>query len=225
MENYNGLLFTPLAMEQPPIIDTFDFVDWMARHQIPEFMVPKYAYETIRGEPYPWEMCAFKGDFSALTRDHPNLWHFFNQYPLKRINSLVFLAQRAEVPTHLHVDTDGAFGFRCYLSTGYPEGLYFRKTKDPSKPLPIPRYDESGNPVVPDWNELVDMSAKHYAKHAPGVRTFMLNSHMAAHAVDPSTCKVGERIAVLVVGELDKDKLKTLLDRSTDLYKPHQVWL
>jgi hypothetical protein len=221
---YDDLIFTPLAMPPPPVIDPEKFVDWMVADDMKTGKFPKERYERLTGLKYPWLMRSVIGDMSVLEDAFPEVLQYAKLYPFKKLRAVIFLAQDGRQEVFPHVDSDGLTGMRFYLQNRNVEGLHFFKGRerydyfDPYKP------DANGNPIAVDFNRYFHMDDRVYAKFPPGSRSFMLNSARAVHAIDANTCKLGDRIAVLIQGELDREKLDALISASLSRYPEYALW-
>jgi hypothetical protein len=179
-------------------------------------------YETRTGRRYPWLMAnVYYIDRShvedSFDKEFPQVAGYARLFPVNEVGGIVLLAQRGRTEVHLHTDSDGFWGFRFYLANKDADGLYFCMTRQRVSELPR---------TAEDWSPLLDVDRKHYARWRNGIQPYCINSIRAAHAVDPSSCTPGERIACLVLPKhrLDERKLLSLLDESSARFRESQLW-
>jgi hypothetical protein len=211
LAKYEDLVFSPLALPAPPEVSARRLIAWMtwAREEGHKRGLNRSerGYEARTGRAYPWLMANVY--YGERTRVEDS---FDEEFP-----EVALLAQRGSAEVHLHTDSDGYWGFRFYLANERPGGLYFHLARERVAQLPR---------VADDWDPLVDLGHKRYAPWPDDNRAYCLNSVRAAHAVDRSSCVLGERIACLVfpAGRLDEARLLALLDASTERYGASQIW-
>jgi hypothetical protein len=226
LARYEDLVFSPLALPAPPKVDAKRLVSWMrwAREEGHKrgLNASERNYDGRTGRRYPWLMAnVYYLDRShvedSFDEEFPRVAEYARGFPMKDVGGIVLLAQRGRTEVHLHTDSDGFWGFRFYLTSKDYEGLYFCMTRKRVSELPR---------TADDWSSLLEVECKHYARWPKGNRPFCLNCNRAAHAVDPSSCKLGERIACLVLPRngLDEKKLLPLLEESTARYRDSQLW-
>ncbi len=226
LARYEDLVFSPLALPAPPKVDAERLVAWMtwAREEGHKrgLNVSERKYEARTGRRYPWLMAnVYYIDRShvedSFDAEFPRVAEYARRFPVNDVGGIVLLAQRGSAEVHLHTDSDGYWGLRFYLANKDPGGLYFCMARQRVSELPR---------AVDDWSPLLEVDRKHYAGWRNGKRSYCINSIRAAHAVDPSSCKLGERIACLVLPKhgLDEKKLLSLLDESTAKFRESQVW-
>src|SRR6185503_19958539 len=178
-------------------------------------------YEEQTGKRYPWLMATVQlaepGSVGkSFCAEFPSIVAYAEKLPFKGVRTIFLMAQRARTPVHWHTDGDGFWGFRFYLTPGQREGLHFCMTRERFEELPR-RMD--------DWSPCLDLARRHYAPWPAENRPFCLNSIRAAHAVDSTSCRLGERIACVVTPvELDRPKLLELLERSSRRFGDRQIW-
>jgi hypothetical protein len=225
-EHYRDLVFSPLDLPDPPAIDAAALIAWMewARPRALQRGLnrPERGYEARTGKRYPWLMTTLRFTDPGATeesfeREFPTVVDFTRLFPLNGLRLLVLLAQRERAAVHLHSDSDGAFGFRFYLTNAHREGLYFCMARPGVGELP--RYAD-------DWAPFLDLERRHYVRWPAANTPYCLNSARAAHAVDANACALGERIACLAMPEhgLDEERLLVLLEASTARYRAYQIW-
>ena len=185
---------------------------------------PKERYERLTGLKYPWLMRSVVGDMGELERKFPQVLSYAKLYPFKSIRTIIFLAQDGHQAVFPHSDSDGLTGMRFYLENRHVEGLHFYKGLKPYDSFNSAQFDKSGNPVPVQFEKYFDMSKAIYARFPEDSRAFMLNSARAIHGIDANTCQLGDRIAVLVQGELDREKFDTLIARSLERFKGFAIW-
>jgi hypothetical protein len=223
---YRDLIFSPLALPEPPAVDTARLVAWMAwaREEGHKrgLNVPERDYEARTGREFPWLMAnvhygrrshvedSFEREFAEVAR-------YARQFPLREARLVVLLAQRGDVAGHLHADSDGFWGFRFYLTNRRRDALYFCLARE--------RVDELPQQSAGD-SRYVEVERRRYARWPSGNPAFCLNSVRAAHAVDASSCVLGERIACLVMPRegIDEPRLLSLLEESSARFADYQIW-
>jgi hypothetical protein len=226
LADYEDLVFSPLAMPPPPDVDTARLIEWMtwarAEGHKRGLNVPERGYEAATGRPYPWLMAnVFYPRPShveeSFEREFPDLLRYAHSFPLKDLKLVVLLAQRGDIDVHLHTDSDGHWGFRFYLANKRQDALYFHMARERAGALP---------PSASDWATLVELDTRHYARWPEGNRPYCLNSIRAAHAVEANTCRLGERIACLVIPRdgPDETRLLRLLEESSAAVGSYQIW-
>jgi hypothetical protein len=225
LECYRELVFSPLDLPSPPRVDAARLVGWMTWARVEGHKrglnAAERKYESDTGREYPWLVANVLLENrthveDSFAREFPEIERYAARFPGKRPGSLVLLAQRGDRDIFVHTDSDGYWGFRFYLANRKHEGLHFYLSRVPG---PLPRRAD-------DWAACVDVGTPRYARWPAENRPFCLNSVRAAHAVDRSTCELGERIACLVFpgGGPDEKKLLRLLARSTAKYRDYQIW-
>jgi hypothetical protein len=220
----DDLIFCPLDLPAVPLIDPESFVDWMKADPFKTGEYPKAHYERIVGKTYPWLMRSLQGDLTSLGSTFPAVMAHCQLYPFSRIRNVIFLAQNGHQSVFTHTDSDGLVGMRFYLVNKSTEGLHFYRGKEPYDYFNCYPKDQQGNPYSANLPDYFDMSQKTYALFPEGVRSFMLNSARAAHGIDSNTCRLGDRIAVLVQGELDRERYRALMDSSLKKYGEYAIW-
>jgi hypothetical protein len=227
LEGYRDLLFSPLALPEPPAVDTTRLLKWMAWARDEGLKrglnVPEREYEARTGKEFPWLMAnVHYGRPShvedAFDREFAELAAYTRLFPLREKRLVVLLAQRGDVASHLHADSDGFWGFRFYLANRAPDALYFCPARE--------RLDELQQQWAGDWSRYVDVRNRRYARWPAGNPPFCLNSVRAAHAVEAPPCSLGDRIACLVMPRdgLDEPRLLKLLEESSERFGDYQIW-
>lgn len=226
MNNFKDLVFCPLDLPQPPSIDVEKFIDWMQRQYDKRGPTPQQKMFEDTGRHYPWLPFALcNEDVRELGEEFPEvLEYFLHLMPFKKLFRLVFLAQRGKAAVFPHADTDEFLGFRTYLTAKSAESLYFHKSLQKEEFFYPYGRTRDGKVLPINLNEKFDMGTKHYASFPENCKTFMLNSVRAVHGVDENECSLGDRIAVLVQGEVDEDASNALLERSSIKYAKHAIW-
>jgi hypothetical protein len=226
LADYQDLVYSPLALPRPPRVDRARLVEWMtwARREGLKRGLNRAErnFEARTGRQYPWLTAnvyyADPGPVEAsFEAAFPQIARYARRFPVDEVGGIVLLAQRGHAEVHLHTDSDGAWGFRFYLAEGDHEGLYFCMTRQRTSTLPR---------AIDDWSELLDLERRHYARWQYGNRPFCLNCVRAAHAVDANDCRLGERIACLVLPKqgVNEARLLSLLERSTARFGDAQIW-
>lgn len=227
---YDDLIFVPFDLPLVPQVDVSQFLMWMKANQNFPTMRPKSAFEKTSGKEYPWFSSALFGDITPLREAFPEISQYVDLFPLKKVEQLVFLAQRGHQDVFKHTDSDGLYGMRFYLTKKNAEGLHFYRGREkydyfPTYATPETFQPTTGFGICPaDWDHFFKTEEPVYATFPSECSAFHLNSARAVHAVDANTCELGERIAVLVIGELDHDKRDQLIERSLDRYGQHAIW-
>jgi len=221
---YDDLIFAPLDLPLPPAIDAEVFVEWMKSDPLKTGAYPKQHYEKVIGKPYPWLMRVLRDDFEPLRIAYPEVYQYAMSYPLKTVRNIIFLAQDGHQSVFTHTDSDGLIGLRFYLANKNSEGLHFYQGRERYDYFNTYQRHENGEPKQPDLKRYFKMEEKVYATFPDGCRSFVLNSARAAHGVDANTCKLGDRIAVLVQGEVDMDRYEALVAQSLERYGSHAIW-
>jgi hypothetical protein len=227
LEAYRDLIFSPLALPEPPAVDIARLLKWMAwardEGRKRGLNVPEREYEARTGKEFPWLMAnvhygrrshvedSFDHEFASLAA-------YTRLFPLREKRLVVLLAQRGDVASHLHADSDGFWGFRFYLANRAPDALYFCPAHE--------RLDELPQQWAGDWSRYVDVRHRRYARWPAGNPPFCLNSVRAAHAVESPACALGERIACLVMPRegIDEPRLLSLLEESSARFGDFQIW-
>lgn len=221
---YDDLIFLPLDLPPPPVVDPDRFVEWMASDPLRTGTFPSEHYRRLTGRPYPWLMRVLRDDFAALREVYPEVLDYALSYPLVRVQNIIFLAQDGDQAVFTHTDSDGLVGLRFYLANRNSDGLHFFRGRERYDYFNTYQRDEQGRPIPMDFNRYFRMEEKVYATFPEGVRSYVLNSARAAHGVDPNTCRLGERIAVLVQGEIDVPRYEAIVERSLSRYGDRAIW-
>lgn len=220
---FDDLIFTPLDMPQPPSVDVNRLVEWMGDNK-KVGLYWKNHYERLTGRQYPWLARSVFDDLTPLAEAFPEVLDYALLYPFESVRAVIFLAQDGHQSVFPHSDSDGLTGMRFYLENRHVEGLHFYKGKEKYDTFNSNRLDENGNPISIGFENYFDMSERIYARFPPSSRAFMVNSARAIHAVDANTCKLGDRIAVLVQGKLDVNRFEALIDASLKRYGEYAIW-
>jgi hypothetical protein len=226
LARYEDLVFSPLALPEPPQVDAGELVAWMtwAREEGYKRGLNRSerGYEARTGRQYPWLMAnVYYIERShvedSFDRQFPEVMEYARGFPVDELGGIALLAQRGSAEVHLHTDADGYWGFRFYLANKNPGSLYFCMAR--KRVAELPRAAE-------DWSPLLDVERKHHAPWRDGMQPYCLNSIRAAHAVEANACELGERIACLVFskGKRDERKLLSLLEESTARFRGSQLW-
>lgn len=221
---FDDLIFCPLDLSPPPEIDVKEFIEWMRSDPLRTGEYPKAHYERVTGNPYPWLMRSLSSDLEPLRAAFPQVHAYCAQYPLKPLKTVIFLAQNGHQSVFTHTDSDGLVGLRFYLANKNVEGLHFYRGKEKYDSFSCYPRDAEGRPISANLPEYFDMESKIYARFPSDVRSFMLNSARAAHGIDSNTCELGDRIAVLVQGEVDATAYEALIERSLEKYGQFAIW-
>jgi len=225
LDAYRNLVFSPLALPSPPMIDSAALIEWMHWARVEGLKIglnsPERNFEARTGRRYPWLMANVvftepSDIVRSFERQFPEVVEYCRVFPVKRARVLVLLAQRGDMDVHMHADSDGYWGLRFYLANKNYEGLHFYLARPGIDVLP------RGTDALPQYVE----TTKHYARWPAENKPYCVNSLRAAHAVDSNTCRLGERIACLLLpdGGHDEEKLLALLGASSALYGSHQIW-
>jgi hypothetical protein len=226
LEQYQDLVFTPLALPTPPAVDSAHLVRWMtwAREEsLPRGLTKsERGYEAQTGKQYPWLMAtvllAEPGTVEdSFQREFAPVVDYARRLPFKGVRKIFVIAQRAGGRRA------SAHRYRRLLvlpllpHPPHREDLYFCMARERVAKLP-PRCD--------DWSPLLDLSTKHYARWPAENRAYCLNSVRAAHAVEPNRAALGDRIACVVIpeGGHDEPRLLELLERSSAQFRDCQIW-
>jgi len=226
LERFRDLVFSPLALPPPPPVDGERLVGWMSWAHAEALKRghnrSERGYEERTGRRYPWLMATVllsdPGPVErSFEREFPAIKAYLDLFPFRGVGCLNLLAQRAEAEVFLHTDTDGFWCFRFYLAQQRREDLYFCMARKRVTSLPQ---------RVDDWSAHLDTRTQHQARWPAENRPFCLSSVRAAHAVKPNPCRLGERIACLVIPEHghDEARLLDLLERSSARFAQHQIW-
>jgi len=221
---YDDLIFCPLDLPKPPEVLVEDFVRWMKVGQDAQRIAPKLAFERVEKRTYPWLMRTMTDDFAPLAEAFPDVSQYLSVFPFRKLRSVVILAQQGHQAVHTHTDSDGLYGMRFYLTAKNAEGLHFFKGRSRYDRCDNYKRSPTGELVRADWDALFDTGNPVFASLPEETRAFMLNNARAAHAVSPNTCELGERIAVLVQGELDEARRDALLERSLKRFGQNAIW-
>jgi hypothetical protein len=220
---FDDLIFTPLDMPQPPSVDVEQLIRWMSQDQ-KMGTYWKERYERLTGLEYPWLMRSVSGDLTPLAKAFPEVFAYAMSYPFRKVSTIILLAQNGHQTVLPHADSDGLAGMRFYLANKNVEGLHFYKGRERYDKFDSNGADKDGVPTRVNFNQYFHMDKRIYARFPQDSRAFMLNSARAVHSVDANTCTLGDRIAVLVQGELDQDRLDALLEASTKRYGDYAIW-
>jgi hypothetical protein len=221
---FDDLIFCPLDLPEPPAIDVPKFISWMASDPTGSGRVPKERFERLTGRPYPWLMRVASGEMDSLREAFPEVYEYCARYPLKNLRNLVFLAQDGHQAVFPHTDSDGLVGLRLYLANANVEGLHFYQGRERYDYFSGYRTDEDGQPISVDFRPDFHMDSPIYAQFPEKAGPFMLNSARAVHAVDANTCKLGDRIAVLVQGDVDMNRYERLIESSLSKFGDCAIW-
>ena len=220
---FDDLIFTPLDLPAPPAVDAESFIEWM-RSDNRTGMFQKERYERLTGCKYPWLLRAVTSDLTPLQAAYPQVLEYARLYPFKTVKTVIFLAQDGYQPIFPHADSDGLVGMRFYLKNRHVEGLHFYKGLEPYDSFNSAQFDADGNPTPVHFKKYFKMDEAIYARFPQDSRSFMLNSARAIHGIDANTCKLGDRIAVLVQGELDVKRFETMVESSLSRYGDYAIW-
>lgn len=221
---YDDLIFSPLDMPKPPAIDSEQFVQWMLNDPLKTGAYPKQHYEKVIGRPYPWLMRVLRNDFTPLADAYPDVLEYVLKYPVRNVQNIIFLAQDGHQAVFTHTDSDGLIGLRFYLANKNVDGLHFYRGRERYDYFNTYQRHANGEPKQPDLKRYFDMDKKVYATFPEECQSFVLNSARAAHGVDANTCKLGDRIAVLVQGEIDMERYEALVETSLKKFGNHAIW-
>jgi hypothetical protein len=224
LSRFDDLIFSPLDMPAPPSVDADRFVQWMNSDEKQTGQYFRERYERLTGLRYPWLMRSISGDLQPLQEAYPEVFDYAMSFPFKKVRAVIFLAQDGYQSVFPHADSDGLVGMRFYLANKNVEGLHFYKGREAYDFFDSCGADKDGQPRTVHFDRYFKMDEPVYARFPEGSRTFMLNSARAVHSVDANTCRVGDRIAVLVQGELDYPKLNALLEASVQRYGEYGIW-
>jgi hypothetical protein len=227
LEHYRDLIFSPLALPEPPAVDTAHLLEWMAWAREEGLKrglnVPEREYEKRTGKEFPWLMaCVHYGRRGpvedAFDREFAELAAYTRLFPLNEKRLVVLLAQRGDVAGHLHADSDGFWGFRFNLTNRVPDALYFCPARDGVEELP--------QQWVGDWSRYVDVRRRRYARWPAGNPPFCVNSVRAAHGAEGPAGAPGDRIACMVMPRdgIDEPRLLSLLEESSARFADYQIW-
>ena len=228
MEPFKNLLFCPLDLPEPPVVEYDKFLEWHT-----EQLEYNKKYNTVAKlsdgkQEYPWNVswarwwntyqnpnpwiCGFEKYF-------PELVEYFDLFPFTVAKSISFLDQKESKDVYLHTDPDQWWGMRFYLFNSLGEKLYFAKPKELLN-------ERVSTMVDGKYNDLWERTdgVKHYASFPSPRSPWMLNSVRAFHGVDKNTEFNGARVAVVMIGAYDYNKLYDLLDRSTKKYGEYAIW-
>lgn len=226
-EKFHNLIYTPLDLPEPPIVDDDKF-EWWANKAAQEHLkisdqrvlLPDGRYRRSLMSmwksavgPYAWksshamkETTSETGspwvlDFNKL---FPELVEYLYLFPFVKLQSINFLHQDPNIPVALHTDPDNWIGFRFYLKNSVSkDALYFRKAKKEfltGKRLPTYSLDKDLEPIKSTLNDICEPE-KIYADQAnQGRYPWALTSSLAAHGVDTFDERE-ERITCVVVGK------------------------
>ena len=147
---FDDLIFCPLDLPPPPVIDADSFVKWMQNDPLQTGTYPKQHYEKVVGRPYPWLMRVIRDDFNPLQEAYPDVYEYALSYPLKTVRNIIFLAQDGYQSVFTHTDSDGLVGLRFYLANKNSEGLHFHKGRERYDHFNTYQRDEHGQPRQPD---------------------------------------------------------------------------
>lgn len=222
-ERFDDLIFTPLDMMQPPCVDIRRFVQWMSEDE-KTGLYWKQRYEHLTGLQYPWLMRSVSGDMTPLADAFPEVFAYAMSFPFRRVSAVICLAQNGHQTVFPHADSDGLVGMRFYLANKNVEGLHFFKGRERYDHFNSNGADKNGSPTRVNFDKYFHMDNPIYARFPEGSRAFMLNSARAVHSVDANTCTLGDRIAVLVQGELDRERVEALLEASANRYGDYAIW-
>lgn len=225
LDAYCNLIFSPLALPPPPVLDNAALTEWIEwGHMEGRKIGLNYRernYEGRTGRQYPWLKAnvtfSKPNEVSrSFEQKFPHVVEYCRLFPVKRLGSLVLITQRGGMDVHMHADSDGYWGLRFYLANKNYEGLQFYFARPGIDALP------RGTDELPQHVE----AKKHYARWPAENRPYCVNSLRAAHAVDRNTCALGERIACLLFpeGGYDDEKLLALLQASSAKFSKYQIW-
>jgi hypothetical protein len=226
LAHFRDLVFSPLALPTPPTVDAGRLVAWMewARLKGLERGLnrPERGYEAATGKQYPWLMANMQyeqpGEVEeSFARDFPEVLAYARSFPLREIRVIALIAQRGGADVHLHADSDGFWGLRFYIVNRHRDPLYFHMARERLAELPR---------STDDWSPFVDTSRRHYVRWPDENRPYCVNSVRAAHAVDPNTSQLGERIGCLILpkGGVDEKRMLQLLEESSARFAGRQIW-
>lgn len=252
LNKFKDLIYCPLDLPAPPIVDLAKFFQWALIHgrqhsrdkyEIkPGLIARSPESQTREAVGYTtWYYCWAKhytdqnhwiGDFDIK---FPELVEYSKLFPFDVVSSMSFIIQQQNTPSFLHVDPDEHLGMRYYLFNNVGNKLYFHKTLT-KLDTKIDQWDmENGKLKKRDWPKIVDTNNKIYA-NIPELRIpWCVTSLRAVHGVDPMTEVVGSKITGFVYGagpftdpsresQYNFDKLHDLLERSVEKYHQYAIW-
>jgi hypothetical protein len=225
--DYKDLLFCPLDLPTPPVIDYSKFkvwyneqLDFNKKHNVTALVADgkqEYPWEVswalwwnTYDKPNPW-ICNFEKTF-------PELVEYFKLYPFKQFKSISFLDQKESRDVYLHTDPDNRWGMRFYLFNGLGEKLYFVKSKERLTTRLRTMVD---NKYTDLWEH--SQKEKLYAKFPEKRCAWMLNSLDAFHGIEKNPNPMGNRVTCVLNGDYDYKKLFELLERSVKKYKQYSI--
>ena len=241
LEAYEDLIYTPLAMPDPPQIDFQEFFDWAQGAEPLQYegtsqpLTPgQLAAQSIAR--YPWQIVrCYRNDISPnwapeFSQRFPQLKDYILSFPIKRLRIAAFLIQQQHVPGFLHCDVDDGIGLRFYLKNTLESRLVFHKTHRKIWARPLTFKDGEHVPEQRDLSRVVDLENPIPAKQPRESYAWAVTATKAMHTVLPVD-QTGIKITCSLMPEmntehssLDAPALRELLDKSTALYRDYQIW-
>ena len=226
MRDIRDLIFCPLDMPPPPVVDKDIASAWIhtwdqIHAEVNHFRLP---LQTYWNSAYPWEIGYVLHKNTAHKRDYymhsfdvlfPELYEYFHTFPFLSVNHIGLMRQKYDVAVPLHSDSDAKeFCIRCYLWNDFDKNaLYVRKTKD--------RLESRLQTV--DGFEHVQSDKIYPTFPRRDYIPWMINSGTrAVHGVDAGG--YGDRCAVVIGGTPDIHRLRDLIERSAEKYKEYALW-
>ena len=241
IDKYLDLLYIPLALPLPPKVSASEFFTW-ADEIRPHEKLKRYEAHwpsVYRGKRFPWnninfvktnhpDLKFFGSDNSVGSIDKsldikliesrwPEIFNYFENFPIEEVVMVQFLNQRREV--ELHYDYDRIWGMRTVLQNNSGNVLYLKKSADkwdpPLNRLPLENYSNNPNLLQPEEFQTLAPDSDTYS--------FMINQLRCVHGVKASP-EGSEKLVVAIQGRLDHNKLERLLEKSLDQYSNLAVW-
>lgn len=233
MSHIHDLIFCPLDMPAPPVVDRDVMSAWIhtTERMFPDLSISRQPMEKHWNIDYPWEVAYavhtkhshdakhYMNNFDVL---FPELYAYFHTFPYKKITHIAVMRQKYDmaVPPHSDQVYPAAvadlrhYCMRCYLWNDFTnDSLYVMKTKH--------RADFQIR-TIGGLEHVVQ--EKIYPKFPRrDYLPWMINSGTRAfHGVDAGG--TGNRCSVLFGGELDHTRLMDLLARSVEKYADYALW-
>jgi hypothetical protein len=241
LDKYLDLLYVPLALPVPPKVSASEFFTW-ANEIRPNEKLKKYEAHwpfVYRGKRFPWNNVNFVKtnhpdlkffgpddsvgsidkslDIKLIESCWPEIFNYFENFPIEEVVMVQFLNQRREV--ELHYDYDRIWGMRMVLQNNGANVLYIQKSTDKWSPprdrIPLEDYTSNTDLLQSQEIQTYAPDEENYA--------FMINQLRCAHGVKESP-EGSEKLVVAIQGRLDHTKLERLFEESLDKYPNLAVW-
>lgn len=247
LEKYRHLIYCPLDIPDPPIIDEkkiFDYIEErikidfetennsvggaLGNINLKSELAKSLSSNSSTGN-YPWNLVhLMRADlknthWKDFENIFPSLAEYFLSLPFKEHFTISLLNQKSNQDVGMHTDPDLWFGLRFYLVNNSNARIFFRKAKDPSYSRLLNISNTDGKIKKINWDEILE-TEKIFAEYPRKNFCFHLTSTHAAHGVEQVPNNDRTRITGFVSGVIDEEKYLPILERSIKKYSHFAIW-